>query len=85
MAKIMKKYSSNLDNYAKTMIGKTLIGLEFGTNDGEGSRIVTLGQVITGAGVGLDESREDVGTWITLENGEEVFAYIGEDIYLESV
>lgn len=65
-----------------TFVGKTLVGLEFGLNE-VGCQSATVPQKITGIRVGMDESREDAVIWLSLENGEMVYAYYLEEIEIE--
>ena len=60
-------------------IGKNAVGFEFGQNEGEGSRQITLPQLILDAVLIFDG--EDVGVQIKLENGQETFLYDNEELY----
>lgn len=63
----------------RQIVGKRLIGLEFGANEGAGSRSVSFGQVITDCYMGADSDCDAV-LRIVLEDGSETYAYSNEDI-----
>jgi hypothetical protein len=79
--KVLKKVNPE-EIVRERLIGMTLLRLGYGANE-PGNRRVTLDQEITEVEVGMDESREDAGWWITLKNSERVFVHASEEIEVE--
>lgn len=73
----MKNVNNVVSDY---FVGKTLKSFGFGQNE-EGCQTVTLNQKIIKAQIGVNDG--DGVVWLTLENGEEAYAYDNEGIEVE--
>lgn len=68
-----------VETYVKQKyVGRILVGAEF-SMEGRG---VTVPQKITNARIGNTEGDNDPCVWLTLEDGESVFFYTNEEIYV---
>jgi hypothetical protein len=82
----MKIETLRLSDLAKSLVGKTLVRLEFGSYptakeaEDRGGRHAPLPQKISDAYIGTTEGDRDPCIYFELEDGTEVYAYDNEEI-----